>query len=152
MNKINTDKLLQMLNEVQEDLNLSEDYIPYMLDRVKKSTEGRDKVLFCTYDYLTGRNMDELQALKCIFRRYGNTSLLQKFMHCEKYRDVFQELINDNQLTEDNISEKYFNSVSYYTILVHFLKGRLNKCVVCGKWTLNTCCSIACSKVLNNKG
>lgn len=148
MNKVNTEKLNQYFNDIKQNLNLNDDYVAYMFKHIQKSTDGKKKIMFKTYDYLTeNKNLSPLEAFKGIFKYYGNVNLLQKFIGCEKYKHSIEQIVEDNNVKKENISEKHFNSVGYQTILTQFLKGKLNKCQICGKYTLNTYCSIACNKI-----
>lgn len=148
MNRVNIDKLNNCFTDIKNNLNLTDDYINYMFEHIEKSTDGKKKIMFTTYDYLIENlNYTPYQALSGIFKYYGNVNLLQKFINCEKYKDTINKVIDDYNVKKDNISEKHFNSVGYYTILTQFLKGKMDKCPVCGKYTLNTYCSIACNKI-----
>ena len=97
-----------------------------------------------TVKYLNEKlGLDKCQVFMSAFKNNGNSSLVYEVLNSD-IADVLKDIIEDYNLTESNISENYFNKLSYYTIISNFLKGKLNKCATCGKWTPVTYCSPEC--------
>ena len=97
-----------------------------------------------TVKYLNEKlGLDKCQVFMSAFKNNGNSSLVYEVLNSD-IADILKDIIEDYNLTENNISENYFNKLSYYTIISNFLKGKLNKCATCGKWTPVTYCSPEC--------
>lgn len=148
MNKINIEKMNNMFSDIKQSLNLDDNFINYMFKRVKKSTDKKDQIMQYVYEYQVQElNYQPLESIHNIFKYYGNVNLLMKWLSIPEYKNILEKIFKDNNVNKDNISESHFNSVGYYTILTQFLKGKLHPCKVCGKYTLNTYCSIKCNKI-----
>ena len=97
-----------------------------------------------TVKYLNEKlGLDKNQVFMKAFKNNCNSSLVYEVLNSD-IADILKDIIEDYNLTENNISENYFNKLSYYTIISNFLKGKLNRCATCGKWTPVTYCSPEC--------
>lgn len=97
-----------------------------------------------TVKYLNEKlGLDKNQVFMSAFKNNCNSSLVYEVLNSD-IADILKDIIEDYNLTENNISENYFNKLSYYTIISNFLKGKLNRCATCGKWTPVTYCSPEC--------
>ena len=97
-----------------------------------------------TVKYLNEKlGLDKNQVFMSAFKNNCNSSLVYEVLNSD-IADILKDIIADYNLTESNISENYFNKLSYYTIISNFLKGKLNRCATCGKWTPVTYCSPEC--------
>ena len=97
-----------------------------------------------TVKYLNEKlGLDKCQVFMKAFKNNSNSSLVYEVLNSD-IADILKDIIEDYNLTENNISENYFNKLSYYTIISNFLKGKLNRCATCGKWTPVTYCSPEC--------
>lgn len=97
-----------------------------------------------TVKYLNEKlGLDKNQVFMSAFKNNCNSSLVYEVLNSD-IADILKDIIEDYNLTESNISENYFNKLSYYTIISNFLKGKLNRCATCGKWTPVTYCSPEC--------
>ena len=130
------------------DLKLPEDIrntlkTMILLNRTK-GEKLKMTALKVTVKYLNEKlGLDKCQVFMSAFKNNGNSSLVYEVLNSD-IADILKDIIEDYNLTENNISENYFNKLSYYTIISNFLKGKLNRCATCGKWTPVTYCSPEC--------
>ena len=130
------------------DLKLPEDIrntlkTMILLNRTK-GEKLKMTALKVTVKYLNEKlGLDKCQVFMSAFKNNGNSSLVYEVLNSD-IADILKDIIEDYNLTESNISENYFNKLSYYTIISNFLKGKLNRCATCGKWTPVTYCSPEC--------
>lgn len=109
-----------------------------------KGEKLKMSALKVTVKYLNEKlGLDKCQVFMSAFKNNGNSSLVYEVLNSD-IADILKDIIEDYNLTENNISENYFNKLSYYTIISNFLKGKLNRCATCGKWTPVTYCSPEC--------
>lgn len=76
-------------------------------------------------------------------KNIANSALVLEVMNSD-LAGLLKEIIGNYGVVESNISKNYYAKVSYYTIIAEFLKGKLNKCETCGKWTPVRFCSNEC--------
>ena len=130
------------------DLELPEDIRNTLKTMILLSRTKGEKLkmtaLKVTVKYLNEKlGLDKCQVFMKAFKDNGNSSLVYEVLNSD-IADILKDIIEDYNLTESNISENYFNKLSYYTIISNFLKGKLNRCATCGKWTPVTYCSPEC--------
>lgn len=131
------------------DLKLTEDVrdtlkTMILLNR-NKGEKFKMTALKVTVKYLNEKlGLDKYQVFMKAVKNNSNSSLVYEVLNSE-IADILKDIIKDYNLTENNISVNYFNKLSYYTIISNFLKGKLNRCATCGKWTPVTYCSPECA-------
>lgn len=97
-----------------------------------------------TVKYLTKRfGLSENFVFMNVVKNIANSALVLEVMNSD-LSDLLKEIIGNYGVVESNISKNYYAKVSYYTIIAEFLKGKLNKCETCGKWTPVRFCSNEC--------
>ena len=130
------------------DLKLTEDIRNTLKTMILLNRNKGEKLkmtaLKVTVKYLNEKlGLDKCQVFMSAFKNNGNSSLVYEVLNSD-IADILKDIIEDYNLTENNISENYFSKLSYYTIISNFLKGKLNRCATCGKWTPVTYCSPEC--------
>ena len=129
------------------DLNLSSETRNTLKMMILLSRNKNEKIkltaLRVAVKFLYKLGYSKSEIFMKIFKKNGNSSLVFDVLHSE-IADVLNGIINKYSVVKDNISVNYFEKVSYYTILAEFLKGKLQTCKTCGKWTPVTYCSVEC--------
>lgn len=114
-----------------------------LLNRTKgekiKLTALKVTVKHLTKHFGLSENLVFMKAVKNI----ANSALVLEIMNSD-LAGLLKEIIGNYGVVESNISKNYYAKVSYYTIIAEFLKGKLNKCETCGKWTPVRFCSNEC--------
>ena len=96
-----------------------------------------------TVKYLAKLGLPENSVFMKAVKNIANSALVLEVMNSD-LSDLLKEIIGNYGVVESNISKNYYAKVSYYTIIAEFLKGKLNKCETCGKWTPVRFCSNEC--------
>ena len=129
------------------DLNLSSETRNTLKMMILLSRNKNEKIkltaLRVAVKFLSKLGYSKSEILMKISKKNCNSSLVFDVLQSD-IADVLNGIINEYSVVKDNISVNYLEKVSYYTILAEFLKGKLNRCATCGKWTPVTYCSPEC--------
>ena len=132
---------------LNSDLNLSSETRNTLKMMILLSRNKNEKIkltaLRVAVKFLSKLGYSKSEILMKICKKNCNSSLVFDVLQSD-IADVLNGIINEYSVVKDNISVNYLEKVSYYTILAEFLKGKLNRCATCGKWTPVTYCSPEC--------
>ena len=131
------------------DLDISNDLLNTLKTMILLNRNKSEKIkltaLKVALKFLTKKtDLDERTIFMKMIKNIVNSSLVYETLNSD-IGYILKDIIKDYSVIEENISENYFEKVSYYTIISEFLKGKLHECKTCGKWTPVTFCSPECA-------